>query len=65
MTLSLGLLTGKYSEDSPPPGLRGFAYKEVLPPLPSLLGVMKEIGDARGRKSLPQAGPAYARASSA
>jgi hypothetical protein len=39
--LALGLLTGKYGVDNPPPGLRGFAYKEVLPPLPSLLAVMK------------------------
>ena len=51
--LALGLLTGKYDVDHPPPGLRGFAYKDVLPPLPALLGTMREIGAARG-KTLPQ-----------
>jgi len=45
--LGLGLLTGKYSTTNPPPGLRGFAYKDVLPALPELLGTMKEIGDIR------------------
>ena len=45
--LGLGLLTGKYSTENPPPGLRGFAYKEVLPALPELLATMREIGDAR------------------
>jgi pyridoxine 4-dehydrogenase len=45
--LGLGLLTGKYSTENPPPGLRGFAYKDVLPALPELLGTMKEIGDIR------------------
>jgi pyridoxine 4-dehydrogenase len=45
--LGLGLLTGKYSTTNPPPGLRGFAYKDVLPALPELLGTMKEIGDVR------------------
>ena len=45
--LGLGLLTGKYSVENPPPGLRGFAYKDVLPALPSLLGTMRAIGDAR------------------
>ena len=52
--LALGLLTGKYSVDSPPPGLRGFAYKDVLPALPELLGTMREIGDGRGGKTPAQ-----------
>lgn len=42
--LGLGLLTGKYSVDNPPPGLRGFAYKDVLPALPELLDVIRVIG---------------------
>ena len=52
--LALGLLTGKYSVENPPPGLRGQAYKGVLPPLPTLLEIMREVGDAHGGKSLPQ-----------
>lgn len=54
--LGLGLLTGKYSVENPPPGLRGFAYKDVLPALPSLLGTMRAIGDARRdeRTGLPK-----------
>ena len=52
--LALGLLTGKYSVENPPPGLRGQAYKGVLPPLPTLLETMREVGDAHGRKTLPQ-----------
>ena len=51
--LALGLLTGKYSTENPPPGLRGFAYKDVLPPLPGLLDCMRAIGRERG-KTLPQ-----------
>ena len=30
--------------DNPPPGLRGFAYKDVLPALPELLDVIRVIG---------------------
>ena len=51
--LALGLLTGKYSVDNPPPGLRGFAYKDVLPPLPGLLDCMKAVAEERN-KTLPQ-----------
>jgi len=52
--LALGLLTGKYSVESPPPGLRGFAYKDVLPPLPTLLETMREVGEAHGGKTNAQ-----------
>jgi pyridoxine 4-dehydrogenase len=52
--LALGLLTGKYSVENPPPGIRGFAYKGVLPPLPTLLETMRAVGEARGGKTLPQ-----------
>ena len=52
--LALGLLTGKYSVENPPPGIRGVAYKGVLPPLPTLLETMREVGDAHGGKTLPQ-----------
>jgi pyridoxine 4-dehydrogenase len=52
--LALGLLTGKYSVENPPPGLRGFAYKDVLPPLPTLLETMREVGEAHGGKTNAQ-----------
>ena len=45
--LGLGLLTGKYSVSNPPPGLRGFAYKDVLPALPGLLDVARIVGEER------------------
>jgi pyridoxine 4-dehydrogenase len=45
--LGLGLLTGKYSVENPPPGVRGYAYREVLPALPALLDVARSIGEAR------------------
>ena len=51
--LALGLLTGKYSVEKPPPGLRGQAYKGVLKPLPILLETMKEVA-AVHNKTLPQ-----------
>jgi pyridoxine 4-dehydrogenase len=52
--LALGLLTGKYSVSNPPPGLRGNAYKGVLPGLPTLLETMREVGDAHGGKTPAQ-----------
>ena len=52
--LGLGLLTGKYSDANPPPGLRGVAYKGVLPPLPGLLETMRAVGAARGGKTPAQ-----------
>ena len=52
--LALGLLTGKYSTDARPPGLRGFAYKDVLPALPELLGTMRAPGTGAGGRTPAQ-----------
>ena len=39
---------------NPPPGLRGNAYKGVLPGLPTLLETMREVGDAHDGKTPAQ-----------
>ena len=52
--LAMGLLTGKYSVDSPPPGMRGRRYGRILSKLPALLKLMTEIGQDHGGKSNAQ-----------
>ncbi len=52
--LGMGLLTGKYTVDSPPPGMRGRRYSRVLPKLPPLLKLMTQIGQDQGDKSNAQ-----------
>lgn len=52
--LSMGLLTGKYSIDSPPPGMRGRRYGRILAKLPSLLKLMTQIGQDHGGKTNAQ-----------
>ena len=52
--LAMGLLTGKYSVDSPPPGMRGRRYGRILPKLPPLLKLMTEIGQDHGGKTNAQ-----------
>ncbi len=42
--LAKGLLTGKYSLESPPPGLRGRQPAGKMKALPSLIALMTEIG---------------------
>jgi len=49
-----GLLSGKYSAESPPPGARARNYAGLLPKIQSLLKVMTEIGQDRGGKTLTQ-----------
>ncbi len=49
--LEKGLLTGKYSVDSPPPGSRGRMYPDLLPNIEPLLKLMTEIGQDHGGKS--------------
>jgi aryl-alcohol dehydrogenase-like predicted oxidoreductase len=49
-----GLLSGKYSVDSPPPGARGRNYANLLPKLVPLLKLMTEIGQDHGGKSNAQ-----------
>lgn len=49
-----GLLTGKYSTDNPPPGIRGQRYGSLLPKIGPLLKLMTEIGQEHGGKSKAQ-----------
>jgi len=46
-----GLLSGKYSTDSPPPGARSRNYTGLLPRIGPLLKLMTEIGQDHGGKS--------------
>ena len=46
-----GLLSGKYSADSPPPGARSRNYTGLLPKIGPLLKLMTEIGQDHGGKS--------------
>jgi len=52
--LAMGLLTGKYSVDSPPPGTRGRRYSRILAKLPPLLKIMTQIGQDQGGKTNAQ-----------
>ena len=49
-----GLLTGRYSEENPPPGIRGSAFGPILPGLPPLLAALDKVGAAHGGKSKAQ-----------
>lgn len=49
-----GLLSGKYSPETPPPGSRGASYAAILPKLGPLLRLMTEIGQDHGGKSNAQ-----------
>lgn len=49
-----GLLTGKYSTDTPPPGARSRTYAGMLPKIGPLLKLMTEIGQDHGGKSHTQ-----------
>jgi aryl-alcohol dehydrogenase-like predicted oxidoreductase len=52
--LEMGLLAGKYSVDSPPPGSRGRMYAGLLSRIGPLLKMMTEIGQDHGGKSNTQ-----------
>lgn len=53
--LAQGLLTGKYTPDSPPAGIRRYRYRrEKIIKLKPLLDLMAEIGRSHGDKSLSQ-----------
>jgi aryl-alcohol dehydrogenase-like predicted oxidoreductase len=52
--IEMGLLTGKYSLDAPPPGSRGRDYAGLLPRINPLLKLMTEIGQDHGGKSNAQ-----------
>jgi aryl-alcohol dehydrogenase-like predicted oxidoreductase len=49
-----GLLTGKYSVDSPPPGSRSRTYTGLLPKIGPLIRLMTQIGQDHGGKSNTQ-----------
>ena len=46
-----GLLSGKYSPENPPPGIRGRQYASLLPKIGPLLKLITEIGQDHGGKS--------------
>jgi pyridoxine 4-dehydrogenase len=52
--LAMGLLTGKYTADTPPAGVRGRKYAAILKDLPSLISLMTEIGKGHGGKTPSQ-----------
>ncbi len=53
--LAMGVLTGKYSSEQPPPGFRRERYPpEYLKKTSALLGLMREIGSAHGGKTPSQ-----------
>ena len=47
--LALGLLTDRYNEDHLPRGARSILFKEYLPSMRPLLGVMREIAKSRNK----------------
>ncbi len=49
--LAKGLLTGKYSLETPPPGARGRNYSNFLKDLPALISLMTEIGKGHGDRT--------------
>jgi aryl-alcohol dehydrogenase-like predicted oxidoreductase len=52
--LAMGLLTGKYTPEKPPPGVRGRKYAAVLAELQTLIGLLREIGKGHGEKTAGQ-----------
>lgn len=52
--LAKGLLTGKYTSQNPPPGVRGRMFAGVLRHLPPLISLMTEIGQEHGGKTPAQ-----------
>ncbi len=53
--LAMGVLTGRYTAQTPPPGTRGRLYKrETLASLEPLLARMRAIGEAHGGKTPAQ-----------
>ena len=52
--LAMGLLTGKYTPETPPPGARGRKYATILKDLPPLIALLTEIGKGHGEKTPAQ-----------
>lgn len=49
--LAQGLLTGKYTVDNPPSGIRGVRYHNQLKTLPPLLALLRKLGNQYGGKT--------------
>jgi aryl-alcohol dehydrogenase-like predicted oxidoreductase len=49
--LAMGMLTGKYNPENPPPGLRGRRYGSLVKEIQPLIALMKEIGKEHGEKN--------------
>lgn len=53
--LGMGLLSGKYTPDNPPPGVRGRRYsRDLLARIQPLIALLREIGAAHGGKTPAQ-----------
>jgi aryl-alcohol dehydrogenase-like predicted oxidoreductase len=52
--LAMGLLTGKYTPENPPSGVRGGRYANILKEIQPLLKLMTELGQDLGGKSPAQ-----------
>jgi pyridoxine 4-dehydrogenase len=52
--LEKGLLTGKYSVENPPPGVRTSQYAELIKKIPPVIKVMQEVGQNHGGKTPAQ-----------
>ena len=52
--LEMGLLSGKYGPENPPPGNRGMRYIRIIARIPALLKLMTAIGQDHGGKSNSQ-----------
>lgn len=53
--LAQGMLTGKYTPERPPTGIRGLRYRaDLLQRIQPLIGLMQEIGRAHGDRSPAQ-----------
>jgi aryl-alcohol dehydrogenase-like predicted oxidoreductase len=52
--LEKGLLTGKYSSQNPPPGLRGSQYTDLLKKIPPVIKLLQEIGMSHSDKTVSQ-----------
>jgi len=49
--LAMGMLTGKYSSETPPPGPRGRKFAALLRDLPPMISLLTEIGKGHGGKT--------------
>ncbi len=52
--LEKGLLTGKYTAENPPPGVRASQYAELLKKLPPVIRLLREIGQNHDGKTASQ-----------